>query len=213
MILVQPNTFANPQEYIASLSRKARKNYRAVVKRNPFTVYTELEYVPEMVEDFMKLWEQQLIRGERRQWAFGIDHVTALHQRGVLKLFGALDVERAFAGDMEGSVVALHFVENHNGYVECHPPMYDKEKYKGRSLAKFMWFHLMMWGVEHNIAFMDMGGGSEPNWREMVRNRAKYPNPAYKWVYVPKEVKDNPDKQPKYVVETDGENKWVREVD
>lgn len=205
MILVEPIQFNSPEDYIASLSKKARKNYHAVMKANPTTVYEEILFEEELVQDFMSLWEQQLIRGEKRQWAFGVDHVRDLDNKGLLHVF--------VATDSDGSIVSAHFVEEHDGYIEAHPPMYDKERHKGRSLAKFMWFNLMMWGVDNKIRFIDMGGGSEPDWREMIRNRDKYPNPAYKWIYVPKAVKDNPNNQPRYAVESDTERKWVREID
>ena len=80
--------------------------------------------------------------------------------------------------------------------------MYDKEKYSGRYLAKYMWFELIKWSIEKgDMGFLDFGGGGEPDWREMIIHRDKYPNPAYKWMYVPYKVKSNPNEQRRYTIE------------
>ena len=201
LIDVRGKTF---DEYIKSITQKARKNYAYVRKHNKDLIYKMIPYGREEMERFMGIWEQQLIRGTRRRWAFRIGYLDRLEELGKLRCFAA------YKGN---ETVAMHFVENHKGYVECHPPMYEKEKYSKRYMAKFMWFSLIRHAIESNdMEWIDMGGGGESNWRDMIINRDKYPNPQYKWMYVPKEVKDHPEKQPRLAVKEIGDEKFIIEI-
>ena len=193
MVLID-TTVKNFEDYIQSLSRPARKNYRYAQKHNADLKYSEVPYDGEEMERWMKLWEQQLIRGKRVTWAFGRGYLEDSLREGRLL---------CFAADKGNERIAMHFVEKRDGYVECHPPMYDKEKYAHRYLAKFMWFSLIKWAMEEreDIKVLDFGGGGEPDWREMIIHRDKYPNPAYKWMYVPYKVKSNPNEQRRYTIE------------
>ena len=184
----------NFKAYIGSLSNKARKNYRYVEKWNDDLEYSLVPYDGDEVERWMKLWERQLIRGKNVTWAFGRGYLEESLADGRLIVFTA---------ERKGEIIAMHFVEKREGYVECHPPMYDKEKYAHRYLAKYMWFSLIKWAIEEqeDIKVLDFGGGGEPDWREMIIHRDKYPNPAYKWIYVPERVKKHPENQPRYYIE------------
>jgi hypothetical protein len=173
-------------DYVKRLSESAQKNYRYVEKHNKDLIYEETGFNREELERFMGLWERQLIRGEYKQWAFPSSHIENLHNQGRIRFF------RARVGD---NVLALHFVQKHNGMWECHPPMYEKsDENQRRYLAKFMWFSLIRYAIESRWNPLDLGGGPD-NWREHIKNRKNYPNPAYKWVYVPEETKKNPDKE------------------
>lgn len=189
MVIIDPKSFNDFDEYIESLSKKARKNYAYVVKHNPDLVYCQVEFNREKIERFMRLWQEQLIRGKPIEWAYGIGYVEDLAARGELLVFEANE---------SNETIAMHFIQERNGFWECGPPMYSK-KYNNRYLAKFMWFNLIRYAISNKLDILDMGGGSD-EWRDMLKNRIKYPNPAYKFIYVPEDVKDNPDKQPDYVI-------------
>lgn len=179
-------------EYILSLSEPARKNYRYVQKHNHDLVYEQVLFNREEVEKFMQLWEHQLIRGQFRQWAFPVGHVEDLQQKGELMVFAA---KRA------GVAVALHFIQKRDGYWECHPPMFEKNKGNQKKyLAKFMWFSLIKFACENRIGSLDLGGGPD-DWQEHLRNRDKYPNPAYKFIYIPDAIKRNPGLAKPYIIE------------
>ncbi|MCH7928181.1 MAG: GNAT family N-acetyltransferase [Candidatus Dadabacteria bacterium] len=187
--------------YIQSLSNKARKNFRYVQKHNADLTYSEVPYEADKMEWWMKLWEQQLIRGKRVTWAFGRGYLEESLREGKLVCF------EAYKGD---EAIAMHFVEKQNGYLECHPPIYDKEKYSRRYMAKYLWFELIKWAIlQPDIDMIDFGGGGEPDWREMIIHRDKYPNPAYKWMYVPEEVKKHPEKQKRYYIENNTLHEWI----
>ena len=99
--------------------------------------------------------------------------------------------------------LAMHFIQNRKNFYVAHPPMYDKsDKNLKRYLAKFMWFKLIEYFINNKLGILDLGGGDDDSWRQMIKDRNKYPNPAYKWIYVPEEVKNNPDSQIDYRVDT-----------
>ena len=184
MILIGP--INNYEEYIKSLSKKARKNFAYVKKHNADLAYQEKEFNKEEVRVFMRLWEQQLIRGKKVEWAFPVETVEDWARRGELKVFGAYKGKE---------LIALHFIRERGGYWECHPPMYDKGRFLDRSLAKWMWFKLF----EQELGVYNLGGGLD-DWREMVRERRRFPNTSYKWIYVPEGIKENPEKAPDYYI-------------
>lgn len=201
MILIETGKFKSFLEYLASLSKSARKNWRFAYKNNPLVTYGEIHFNVPMVQGWMDLWSEQLIRGEKRQWAFRAD---ALIGKNII----------CFHAKEEGKkVIAVQFVEVIDGYMNCHPVMYDKEKYSERYLSKFMWFHLIRWAIEHEIKIVDLGGGNDDDWHEMIRTREQYPNPAYKWMYVPGFVKFKPKSQQNYKVTHDGISKRISKID
>jgi hypothetical protein len=191
MVLIDVRTPKTFEEYVANLSKKGKRAWRFVKnnKENQNLIYQRVPYNREEVKQFMELWERQLIRGKYMQWAFTIDYPEKLERLRKLMCFAC------FKGQEK---IALHFVENHLGYVECHPVMYDKTKYLGIGLAKFMWFHLVKYAIEDKkIDWLDLGGGIEDNWQEAIKRRHEFPTCFYKWTYVSREVKRHPEKQPK----------------
>lgn len=176
-------------QYIQSLSAHARADWAYVRKHNKDITYEQVEFNRDECDNFMRLWEQQLVRGKGIQWAFPIEHVEDIARRGELQVFRASN----------DKALALQFIQQRNGYWECHPPMYAK-KYNRRYLGKLMWFNLIRYAIQNSLEPLNMGGGLD-NWRDMIKRRDEFPNPAYKWIYVPQETKDNPDSQPNYYIE------------
>lgn len=187
MLLVYTD-FPSFDDYLAALSKPARKNFKYVQKHNADLIYERIPFDKEQVKRFMALWERQLIRGKCVQWAFPVEHVEGIEIEGRLMCFAARRGEET---------LALHFVEDRGTHIECHPPMYDKG-HADRYLAKFMWFGLIRYAIENNLSMLDLGGGPD-DWRDHITNRAQYPNPTYKWIYVPETVKRHPELQPRYV--------------
>lgn len=196
MLLIRTDQFASFEEYLASLSRKAKKEHARIIKLYGRADYYEWyawddhhNFPIDEVRHFMSLWEQQLIRGKHVQWAFPVEYISDLFQRGELKLFSL---------NLDGEQVALHFIQKRDGYWECHPPMYDKTRFP--SLAKIMWFMLIHYAISNRLGVLDLGGGPD-DWREHIRNRAEYPNPRYKWLYVPERAKRDPESEPAFIIE------------
>ena len=189
------------ENYIKSLSKKSRKNWSYVQKHNQDLTYSLEPYNKPLVDEFMQVWSKQIIHGnEEVRWGFDISYVNNLNESGVL---------RTFVARLNGVPIAVHFVEKHGEYVECHPPMYDK-KYSDRYLAKYMWFNLIKWAIECDVHWIDLGSGDRGNWRELLLNRDKYPRIKYKWLYISEEVKNNPGKQPEYLVYNENNHKYIR---
>lgn len=189
MLIIETDT--DFDEYLKSLSRHARADYAYVRKHNRDLVYECVPYERSLVQGFMQLWEQQIVRGQRIKWAFGVDYVEELAAKDELMLF-------------RGGDLALHFIQKRMGFWECHPPMYDKQHCK-RYLAKYMWFNLIKYAMDHQLGPLDMGGGID-DWREMIRRKEEFPYSRYKFRYVPVEVQKNPDLQPNYkLITRDGQ--------
>lgn len=199
MVLIETGKFKTFDEYLSYLSKPAKKNYKFAQKHNQAAIYGRHEFLKTWLQKWMDLWGQQLIRGERRPFAFTVD---ALDGKNII-CFSAVE----FHG-----VIAVQFVEVIDGYMNCHPVMYEKEKYADRYLSKFMWFNLIKWAIENGIEIVDLGGGNDDDWREMIRTREQYPNPAYKWLYVPQFVKLNPEKQQNYKVTHHGISKRISKI-
>jgi hypothetical protein len=199
--LIVDTSVATFEKYIASLSAHARKDWTYTRKHNADLVYEEVPYSPPEVEKYMNIWGQQIIHGnEEVRWGFGIGHVTELFEKGVLRVF------RAKQGD---EVKSMHFVELHVDYIEAHPPMYDKKKDSKRYMAKFMWFNLIKWAIEHNVHWVDLGSGDRGTWKELVTNREQYKRIAYKWLYIAEETKKHPEREQPYFVYEHGGKKWI----
>lgn len=185
------DTSTSFKEYLGSLTKSARKQWTYVEKHNQDLKFGLVEYHREEIDRFMKLWSQQVIHGsERPIWAFGVDYVEELVNKGVIRIFEARNNE----------VVAMQFVEVYGDYMDCHPPMWDKTKHKGRYLAKYMWFNLIKWCCDNEVNYLDLGGGHRGTWQDLIKDRKKHTRIAYKWVYVPKRVKDNPELEKPYIV-------------
>jgi len=193
LIETNDNTF---DDYVDSLSKTGKKNYKYAEKHNQDLAYVRVAYNKELVEYFMYLWTQQDIRGSKPQWGFGSSFIEFLHKTDSLVMFAAMKKENE-------EPVSLHFVEKFGDYMFCHPPLFDKEKYNKRYLAKYMWFNLIKYCIDSDVSWIDLGGGPygwRGTWRDFCMSRKKFPKVAYKWLYVPKHVKDNPELQKDYVI-------------
>lgn len=200
MILIETN-YENFEAYLKTLSKKAKQQYAYVCKHNNDLEYRAVQFVRGEVEEFMHLWERQLIRGEYKHWAFTVGYLEDLNREGRLQLYAAYLADKK---------VALHFIQRREGFWECHPPMYDKIFGNKRYLAKFMWFNLIKHAIDEHLPALDMGGGPD-NWREMIQRRSEFPNPAYKWIYVPEAIKNNPEKAKDYQIKELTGEKYLHE--
>lgn len=188
MILVRTD-WPDFKTYLASLSKPARKNYKAVTKlyeKVGFMSYYNVFPSP-VVKHFMELWSRQLVKGKNPQWAFPFETVEAWAGNGEIEVFCA------HIGD---EVIGSQFIQKREGFLECHPPMYDKTKHP--SLAKWMWFKLIEHAIENKLYPLDLGGMSD-EWQYNLRNWKDYKH-QYKWAFVPILARLDPDSEPKYYI-------------
>ena len=195
MILIETN-YDNFESYLKGLSSKARKQYAYIKKHNQDLEYREISYDSELVKKYMDIWSKQLVRGNAIEWAFPIETVNNWADKGKIKVFSC--------------DLGMQFIQKQQNFWECHPPMFSKE-HNNRYLAKYMWFNLIKYAIENKLEPLNMGGGID-NWREMLKRRADYPNPAYKFVYVPKNAKLYPGLQRNFMIEQLGEEKYLYET-
>jgi hypothetical protein len=129
----------------------------------------------------MGLWEQQTVFGKKASW-----------QQWTPAKAEAIGVRVFSAG------IAVQMAEVYDDYVYAWPVLYDKEKYPW--VAKFMWFKLIEWCCENDIKYLDLDGGKGKTWRERLMTRQAGEKAGYKWKFVPKIVKENPNDAPQWIV-------------
>lgn len=190
-------------DYLNSLSKTAKKNYVYVKKHNQDLMFEMVPFDKSEVEQFMQLWEQQLVHGKPVKWCFPIEFVEQLNKANQLLCF------RARKGN---ETLALHFIQKRTGFWECHPPMYEKnEENEKRYLAKYMWFSLIQYFIGLKLGVLDMGGGVD-SWPKTIRRRDEFPNLNYKWMYVPEKAKRQPENEKPYILKSYGSDK-ILDVD
>lgn len=183
MVLIRTD-WSSFEDYIASLSKSARKNFKHVSKLYDRFPYREVTFDRAEVEFFMRLWAKQLVRGKPIKWAYGVGYVENLWLKGRLKIFKAENR-------------ALHFIVKEENFWTAEPPLYDK---CNNELGTWLWFQLFKFAIENKLEPLNMGGGVD-EWRVMLRMRKEFPNPAYKFRFVPQSAKDNPDSEPDYFID------------
>lgn len=196
MVIIDTNLYTK-DEYIKGLSKRGRHEHTLVSKRNADLTYGKPDFDLGKLQRFMELWERQLVRGKPIQWAYPVQTIADWHDKGKLILL------EAKKGD---ETIAMHFLKKEEGFWEAGPPMWDKEHSLQRHLGTYMWFQMVLYGIENKLGIINFGGGVD-SWREMIRTRKNYTNPKYKWRFIPKSVKDNPDDQPDYKIIMSGEDK------
>lgn len=196
-LLVNTNV-SSFEEYISSLATTGKKNYKYTLKHNSDLTYNLIQYDSKIVHFFMALWQQQLIRGEKRQWGFPPEHIHRMNQLGIIDLFAGYTEDK--------TILSIQFVERFGNYVYCHPPLYDKNTTNDRYMGKYMWFNLIKHYINNSeVEWVDFGAGYRGTWVDLIKNREQYKDKmAYKWLYVPKQIKQNPDSQLPYVVAKEG---------
>lgn len=171
------------EEYLKRLSKPSKKNYKSTVKKTGHLKFSHIEYDSSLMLEFICLWERQIVYGKHPSWSIPMSAMDALD----LTMF---QVEHE-------SVVAVHAIEVRDKYAYAHPPLYDKS---APELARYIWFNTIKWCCEHDIDCLDLGGLSGRDWPTLIRERhtIHLRRLKYKWSYVPKDVKDDPDGQPAF---------------
>ena len=201
MVIIDCNKFKDRDEYVASLSKRAIHEYRLVQRRNADLTFKGATFDQEKLHRFMELWGRQLVRGKPIAWAYPVETVANWMAKGEVILLEAV------RGD---ETIAMHFLKKEQGFWDAGPPMWDKEKLGHLHLGTYMWFHTIFWCIDNKLGIINLGGGLE-EWREMIRRRKEFKNPLYKWRYVPRHVKQNPDSQPDYYITIQHESKVLNE--
>jgi len=177
------DTSTSFERYIERLSKSSKKNYKATVKRTREYKFSETPYNNVLMYAFIKLWERQIVYGSHPRWSLSMWEMDSLG----LTMF---KIEK-------DGIVAIHAIEKCDDYAYAHPPLYDKHT---PELARYIWFNTIKWCCDHDVNNLDLGGLSGRDWPTLIRQRhdKSLMRLRYKWSYVPKDVKDNPDSQQSY---------------
>jgi len=173
----------------------------------------------------MSIWERNKVHGEAIEWGTETPYIMEVvaHWSELIVFAAIKDPENQFTDGQHiteawenlklDNILSIQWLEIFRkdpdkvpGYVEAGPPLYNKEKYNKRYLAKYMWFNCIKWCInQKNITYFDLGGGFRGSWLNLLEKRnsgGKFEKLRYKWLYVPKEVKNNFKLQPKHKVFT-----------
>ena len=199
-------------KYFASLDCRARTEWKTLKKKFDWE-YGRFEFDREIFEKFIKIWENQEILNARRTYGNSQTQPTTLDM---------FDKERDywmyFAARQNDTVMAIHPIRfwNENGdkmsiedvesgktfagngvqWTELWTPLYDKKI--DRDIAGFMWYNLIHYAFDHHLPMLNFIGGEK--WRDLLKEKRSN-NLAYKWRFVPRWVKRDPDGQPNYIEE------------
>lgn len=168
------------EDYLAALDKPAKKNFNRIARDCFGISYWRREFsIVEMTHQ-MSFWETQI----GRRWAFGPAYFNHINDMGALKIFATP------AGEI------YHPVEHFGNYIYCQPVIYNKVEFPDG--ARFMWFNLIRWACfQPQIEWVDLGGGFHGSWVDFLKNR-EAPQFRYKWQFVDKATKENPDDQRPY---------------
>ena len=181
------------EEYLDRLSATDKKKYKSNRKITAQYSFEPIDYDPLLIRQFIALWETQTVYGG-----------MAIKWNRPMEFMDSLDTIKVFKITHINKIIGIHFIEKCNDLAYGHPPLYDKNQYP--DLARFSWFSLIRWCCECSLKFLDMDAGFGRDWRTLLIDRhanamqdQNLRNLAYKWFYVPKDVKDNPQKEKPYL--------------
>lgn len=169
LLVYTPRDF---DEYLASVSKSARYEYKKAKRLAADVKFEEVPFNRQQVTQWMKLWEQQVVYGKHPKW----------QKWTTPEIFEKLGVKVFFCG------AALQMLEVCGEYAYAQPVLYDKIKHPWA--AKFMWFSVIEWCCNNGIKYLDLDGGNGKTWKQKLEAKD---GPAYKWMYVPKYVKQHPE--------------------
>lgn len=181
------------EEYIDRLSTTDKKKYKSNVKITNGYSFECIEYDPVLMRQFIALWETQTVYGG-----------MPIKWYRPMEFMDSLDTLVMFKVTFNSRIIGVHCFEECGALAYGHPPLYDKNLYP--NLARFSWFSMIRFLCCSSIKYLDLDAGFGRDWKALLierhanraHDKALY-NLAYKWFYVPKDVKDNPEKETPYL--------------
>lgn len=158
------------EAYLEHASKHARREYRHAAAAHPGCVYREIALERAYLQQWMLLWERQMVEGSHPRWTYSAEQF----ERERWRLF---DVG-----------VGVHPLLVCDDYCYAGPPLYDKAAHP--HAAKLMWFGAIRWCAEHAIKWLDLQGPGRMTWRALLEQHDR----SYKWLYVPSETRAHPER-------------------
>ena len=194
-LILKVSDFGSLGEYISSLSKPARKDFKSTLSRNRNLEYRLIDYDVSLVQDYMDLWcSLPLSNGNFPIWGEWNSN-SILNSGNDIMLF---------AGYLGNQDISIHFIFRWGNYLYCNAPLYNKELYPG--LGKWMWIKLIEYCIEdHSIGYLDFVApeGMSTSWHEVLKNRVKSNSSGdfgYKWKFIPRDCKIYPTENPNYKI-------------
>ncbi len=174
-------------EYLSVLSSNAKKHYSKAKNRNKDLIFEEIPYDKDLVLKFMRLWENQIVWGKKIQWEIKPQYLDYLNKKNQIRCFVAKD-------ENTNEIICLQWIYYYGSYAYCAAPLHEKELYAKRNLAKYMWFKLIETAfADPEIQYLDFGAGGHTSWRGWMKIHSKNGYEGYKFQFVSRHLKENPD--------------------
>ena len=183
-------------EYASDLSKSSKRDFKKIYKdkKNGFfdgCQYNLGKFDKERFIPLRKLW------CKTRDKIFAdkyIDDMEFLYDNGKLLVFEMVKDEE---------VICIHLVEDWKNmefrWLQTHPPVFDAEKYESFSLGIYMYYALIDYSIKEKIPYIDLCGGNFENFtiglKHLTDNDVPY---KYKLKFISREVRNFPEKQPKF---------------
>ena len=165
MQLKTPRLVRIESDYPAHISKRARYERKQVFDRSDFG-HLGMD-VPKLAY-WMAVWERQIVDGRHPKW----------HRYTPEKF-------EAEGWTLYGNELGIHPILICDEYAYAGPPLYDKTRTPW--MARFLWFHTID-ALDSIVSWLDLGGGSNGTWRDLLRN----PDKSYKWLYVQPDLRKEP---------------------
>jgi hypothetical protein len=134
------------QEYYEGLSKPARKNYKAAMRKNVDVSFESIEPNEDAITRFMDIWGKYYPFPEGE-----LEKYMEIARKNWLLCFGART---------NTQLIAIHLVEKYGAYLRCHAPWFERDTYHDRQLSTYMWFSLISCALRDPEAkWLDLGGG------------------------------------------------------
>lgn len=178
-------------EYFKTLGKRSKNSLLGAIKKNEDVEYKRIEN-PGLSElqVFMDMWAlQPLANGEFPLWG-------RMDAKFVLEYVNSICEVLLFSASYNGEIIGIHFVFKWGDYVYCNAPLYNKEKFKKREIAKFMWLNLISYGISEGWEYIDFGASPvhKNSWLDVLEHREGSNDSGdfgYKWKFIPENIKRN----------------------
>ena len=192
-------------DYIKDLKLSSKKNYKKCLKLNSDIKYEEVKNLKSdesqnLINRFCNIWKYQKINCPLQ----GNNKITNMKNITSMKI--NWNFAKCFVAKLNNEIICIHLVEKHNLFMDCQMPMYDKNIFLDRMISKFMWFKIIEYAINReDINWVDMWScpynSVNIGWRDIITNRNKYNLiTPYKYRFLSIKTKNNPDKEPNYII-------------
>lgn len=157
-------------DYLAHVGRRSRREWRYAQRAHAGDTVAEIPLERTSLLPWMRLWEGQIVEGRHPTWTYDVERFIAERYWRLL-----------------ACSIGVHPLLVCGDYCYAGPPLYDKRAHP--YAAKWMWFNAIRWAHEQGLAWLDLQGPGQTNWRALLEQ----PDASYKFLYVQEDIRAHPE--------------------